>query len=50
MFGLEPWQIAIVLKPFAMLIVAVVILIPARMAAERYIPEGRLKRVLLRRV
>ena len=47
---MEPWQIAIVLKPFALLVLAVVVLIPARLAAQRFIPEGRIKRLLLRRV
>ena len=47
---MEPWQIAIVLKPFALLVLAVFVLIPARIAAERLIPEGRVKRILLRRV
>ena len=47
---LEPWQWAILIKPFMLFVVTVLILYPARMAMTRYFPEGKLKRLLLRRI
>lgn len=47
---MEPWMWAVLLKPFAFLVLAVLVLIPARMAAQRFIPEGKLKRILLWRI
>lgn len=46
----ESWQIAIFLKPFVMFVLTVLVLYPARVMATRYIPEGRMKRLLLRRI
>lgn len=46
----EPWQIAIVAKPFVLFVLAVTVLYPARKACERYMREGRLKRLLLRNI
>lgn len=46
----EPWQIAIVAKPFVLLVLAVTVLYPARIACERRMKDGRLKRLLLRRI
>lgn len=42
--------IAIVLRPLLLLIVVGCVLLPARRAVQRYMPEGRLKRVLLFRI
>ena len=50
MADMEPWLLAVVLKPFVMFVLAVCVLYPARMAVERWWPEGRFKRVLLFRV
>lgn len=36
--------------PFFMLALAVLVLLPLRLLAERFIPEGRIKRLLLRRI
>ena len=47
---MEPWLLAVIFKPFVLFVLAVCVLYPARKAAERWIPEGRLKRVLLFRV
>lgn len=47
---MEPWQIAIVIKPLAFFLLAAVILYPARRAVMRWMPDGKLKRLLLRRV
>lgn len=44
------WAIALVIRPFAMLLLAVMVLIPARLAVYRWMPEGKLKRVLLWRI
>lgn len=44
---MEPWLIALIVKPFALLAVTVLVLYPATLLARRYIPEGRLKRLLL---
>ena len=46
----EPWQIAIVVKPFALLALAITVLYPCRRACEKYMREGRLKRLLLRNI
>lgn len=39
--------LAIFLRPFAALLVAIAVLVPARRAVERWMPEGRAKRILL---
>lgn len=44
------FAIAMLVRPFMLLILSVVILIPARMAVERHMKDGKLKRLLLRRV
>lgn len=43
------WDLMLVglLKPFAALIVFGLILLPFRIAAQRWLPEGKLKRFLL---
>jgi hypothetical protein len=41
---------AIVLKPFALLVLSVCVLIPARLAVQRRMKDGKLKRLLLRRI
>jgi hypothetical protein len=47
---MDGWVIAAFLKPFALLVLAVVVLIPARMAVAKWLPDGKLKRLLLRRI
>lgn len=47
---MEPWAIALLIKPFALLVLFVLVLYPARWAVQRYLPDGKLKRLLLRRV
>lgn len=47
---METWQtfaLAQFLKPFAFLVLVLVVLYPARRAVEKYVPDGRLKRFLL---
>jgi len=44
------WAIAVVLKPLAALVVFGLIRLPARLAVQKWLPEGRLKRLLLLRV
>jgi len=46
----EAWQIAIVAKPFILLVFAITVLYPCRRACEKYMREGRLKRLLLRNI
>jgi hypothetical protein len=46
----ENWQWALVLKPLFFMLVVGLILYPARRAVMRWLPEGKLKRLLLRRV
>lgn len=50
MSTVEPWQWAIVLKPLVFFILAGLVLYPARRAVMRWLPEGKLKRLLLFRV
>lgn len=41
---------ALLLKPLAALVFFGLVLLPARLAVIRWMPEGKLKRLLLRRV
>jgi hypothetical protein len=41
------WLLAVVLKPFAALVLFGLICLPARLAVQRWMPDGRLKRLLL---
>jgi hypothetical protein len=43
----EPWVLGKLLSPFAVVILALVVLLPARKAIQRRMAEGRLKRFLL---
>jgi hypothetical protein len=42
--------LALLIKPFAVLLIFGVVLIPARLAVIKWCPEGRIKRLLLTRV
>lgn len=47
---MEPWQawaIAWVIKPFALFLLFVAVVIPLKIVILRFIPEGRLRRILL---
>lgn len=44
------WALAAALKPFVLLLLAALVLNPAKRAVIRYWPEGRVKRALLFRV
>jgi hypothetical protein len=44
---MEPWAIALLVKPFVLLVLFVAVLYPARRAVERYMKDGKLKRLLL---
>ena len=41
---------ALLLKPFVILVFFALVLIPARLAVMRFMPDGKLKRLLLTRV
>ena len=45
---MEPWLIAVLLKPFGALILFGLIALPIRLAIERWLPAGWLKEQLLR--
>lgn len=47
---MDPWVIAVFLKPFALLVLAVLVLIPARLACQKWLKDGKLKRLLLWRI
>ena len=47
---MEPWVIAILLKPFGALILFGCIALPLRLLYEKHAPEGKLKKFLLRRI
>lgn len=47
---MESYQLALVLRPFAALVLLGLICLPVRIAAQRWLPEGRLKRLLLLRI
>jgi hypothetical protein len=44
------WLIAVVLRPFAALVLFGLICLPARLAVQRWVPPGRVKSLLLLRV
>lgn len=44
------WLIAVVLRPFAALVLFGLICLPVRLAVQRWVPPGRVKSLLLRRV
>jgi hypothetical protein len=47
---MNTFVIAILIKPFAMLALCALVLVPARMAVQRKMKDGKLKRLLLRRI
>lgn len=47
---METWHWALILKPLVFFIFAGLVLYPIRRAAMRWLPEGKLKRLLLFRV
>ena len=44
------WMLAAFLKPLATFLFFALICIPTRLAVQRFMPEGRIKRLLLIRV
>lgn len=42
--------VAMFLRPFVLLLVVVLVLLPVRYAVARWMPDGRLKRILLMKV
>lgn len=44
------WVIALLIKPLVLIALAVFVLYPARIAVQKWLPEGRVKKLLLRRV
>ena len=46
---MEGWQIALLIKPFALLVFFAVIVIPIELLLAKFWPEGRLKHVLFDR-
>jgi hypothetical protein len=44
------WLLAVVFRPLAALVLFGLICLPARMAVQRWMPQGRLKSLLLLRV
>jgi hypothetical protein len=44
------WLLFLILKPILFLILFVGIVLPLRLLFQRYFPDGRLKRLLLRRI
>ena len=48
--GMEPFMWAAALYPFALLLLCVTVLRPARKAVEAHMNDGKLKRLLLRKI
>jgi hypothetical protein len=42
--------IALILKPFVVLIIFGLIVIPLTLLAKKYIPEGKIKRILFKKI
>jgi hypothetical protein len=47
---MDPWIWAVLLKPFAALLFFGVFVLPGRLLVERCMKDGKLKRLLLKRV
>jgi hypothetical protein len=47
---MEPWAIAILIKPIALLIFFGFIVLPIKLLFQRIIPDGRIKRLLFKRL
>ena len=47
---MEPWLIAVIVKPLVLFALCVFVLYPARKLTQRAMKDGWLKRLLLRRV
>lgn len=47
---MDAWAWALLLKPFALLVLAVTVLIPVRLLLQRKMRDGKLKRLLLWRI
>ena len=47
---MEPWAIALLLKPLVLLVLAVLVFYPAKLAVKKWLPEGKLRSLLLRRI
>lgn len=47
-YSMEPWLIAVILKPLGILLLFVAIVYPLRNVLARAIPEGRVKQFLYR--
>lgn len=45
---MEPWLIGVILRPFGALFIFGCIALPIRMALHRFMPDGWLKRLVLR--
>lgn len=46
----HPWIWAVAARPFVMFILALLVLWPARRAVQKHMKDGKLKRLLLRRI
>jgi len=44
---LENWQIAILIRPFFLLVFFGLVLLPIRLAIQKWMPDGKLKRFFL---
>lgn len=44
------WVLALAVRPFAAFLLLALFGVPARLAVQRYMRDGRLKRLLLRRI
>ncbi len=47
---MEGWELGILLKPFLALVVFGLVALPIRLAVQRWMPESKTKRALLRHV
>lgn len=44
------WLLAVILKPIAGLILFGLVCLPARLAVQKWLPDGKLKRLLLYKI
>ena len=47
---MEPWQIALIIKPFAIVLIIWLFLAPIRRLFQKHMKDSKLKRLLLRRL
>lgn len=46
---MEPWHWGVLLKPFILLVFAVAVILPIKLALDYFVPAGKFKRLLFKK-